>query len=197
MLPIREYLQFRILPSDPQRAKKLKIKAPQYRMIDDKLYHRSYLSPWLRCVGPIQAKGIIHEIHQGSSNGQVEVTNHDIVKGMERRSGKTHQGWMSYNSLVYGLEAIVPIEISVETQRIKEFKVRENKKRRREDLDILEEQREIASIREAYYKHKLEGYYNKHVRPSSFKPVGAYKLETLSGSPVDRTWNGSNLRTDI
>ncbi|GKA17880.1 hypothetical protein Tco_0697717 [Tanacetum coccineum] len=23
---------------------------------------------------------------------------------------------------------------------------------------------------------------------------GAYKLETLSGSPVDRTWNGSNLR---
>ncbi|GJU93574.1 reverse transcriptase domain-containing protein [Tanacetum coccineum] len=73
-------------------------------------------------------------------------------------------------SLVYGLEAFFHIEICVETKRIKEFKVRQNEKRRREDLDILEERREIASIREAYYKHKLEGYYNKRVRPSTFKP---------------------------
>ncbi|GJT87703.1 reverse transcriptase domain-containing protein [Tanacetum coccineum] len=103
-----------------------------------------------------------------------------------------------------------------------------NEKRRRKDLDILEERREIASIKEAHYKQKLEGYYNKCVRPTTFKPGtyvlrlnsaskaefqekigptwegpyivkkaygdGAYKLETLSGSPIDRTWNGSNLR---
>ncbi|GJW32367.1 reverse transcriptase domain-containing protein [Tanacetum coccineum] len=96
---------------------------------------------------------------------------------MERRLEKTHQGWMdelpqvlwahgttpkSSNgktpfSLVYGSKAVVPIEISVETKRINEFEVRQNEKRRRKDLDILEERREIASIREAYYKHKLEG----------------------------------------
>ncbi|GJV24046.1 reverse transcriptase domain-containing protein [Tanacetum coccineum] len=139
---------------------------------------------------------------------------------MERRLGRTHQGWVdelpqvlwahrttlkSSNgktpfSLVYGSEVVVPIKISVETKRIKEFEARQNEKKRREDLDILEERREIASIREAYYKQKLEGYYNKCVWPSTFKQVnkaygdGAYKLETLSGSPVDRTWNGSNLR---
>nr|GEU49209.1 reverse transcriptase domain-containing protein [Tanacetum cinerariifolium] len=102
--------------------------------------------------------------------------------------------------LTCGSEAVVPIEISVETKRIKEFEARQNDKRRREDLDILEERREIASIREAHYKQRLEMYYNKRVRPSTFKPVRksfgdrAYKLETLSGSPVDRTWNGSNLR---
>ncbi|GJW30324.1 hypothetical protein Tco_0047199 [Tanacetum coccineum] len=79
---------------------------------------------------------------------------------MEQRLGKTHQGWMDEFTM----------EICVETKRIKEFKVRQNEKRRREDLDILEERREIASIREAYYKHKLEGYYNKRVRPSTFKP---------------------------
>ncbi|GKC66883.1 hypothetical protein Tco_1099481 [Tanacetum coccineum] len=122
MLPIQEYLQFGILPSDPQRARKLRIKAPQYRMIDEKLYRKSYMSPWLRCVGPIQANGIIHEIHQGSC-------------GMHARP------------LVYGSKAVVPIEISVETKRIKEFNVRENKKRRIEDLNILEERRKIASIR--------------------------------------------------
>ncbi|GJR00158.1 reverse transcriptase domain-containing protein [Tanacetum coccineum] len=49
-----------------KEARKLQIKAPQYRMIDDKLYRKSYLSPWLRCIGPVKAKSIIQEIHQGS-----------------------------------------------------------------------------------------------------------------------------------
>ncbi|GKC08112.1 hypothetical protein Tco_0999722, partial [Tanacetum coccineum] len=83
----------------------------------------------------------------------------------------------------------------------------------------------MASIKEAHYKQKLEGYYNKNV--STFKPdtyvlrlnsaskaeyqgkMGptwegpyvirkaygdeAYKLETLSGEVVDRTWNRTNL----
>ncbi|GKA49014.1 reverse transcriptase domain-containing protein [Tanacetum coccineum] len=44
MLSIREYLQFRILPSDPQRARKLRIKAPLYKMIDDKLYRKTAIS---------------------------------------------------------------------------------------------------------------------------------------------------------
>ncbi|GKC15148.1 reverse transcriptase domain-containing protein [Tanacetum coccineum] len=89
-------------------------------------------------------------VYHPQANRQVEVTNRDIVKGMERR-------------LVYGSEVVVRIEISVETKRIKEFKARQNEKKHREDLDILEETREIASIREAYYKQKLERYYNKRV----------------------------------
>ncbi|GKD12549.1 hypothetical protein Tco_1196956, partial [Tanacetum coccineum] len=133
-------------------------------------------------------------------------------------------------SLVYGSEAVIPIEISVETKRVQDFDPKENKKRRREDLDILEEKREMTSIKEAYYKQKLEGYYNKNVKPSTFKPgtymlrlnsaskaeyqgkMGptwegpyvirkayedeAYKLETLSGEAVDRTWNKTNLRSE-
>ncbi|GJX53173.1 synaptobrevin, longin-like domain protein [Tanacetum coccineum] len=49
-----------------QRLDALAAKRLNDEMIDDKLYRKSYLSPWLRCVGPIQANGIIHEIHQGS-----------------------------------------------------------------------------------------------------------------------------------
>ncbi|GJT71859.1 hypothetical protein Tco_1031145 [Tanacetum coccineum] len=66
-------------------------------------------------------------------------------------------------------KAVVPIEIIVEPKRIQNFNVNENKKRRRENLNILKERKEIALIREAYYKQKLEGYYNKCVRPSTFK----------------------------
>ncbi|GJZ69402.1 reverse transcriptase domain-containing protein [Tanacetum coccineum] len=97
---------------------------------------------------------------------EVEVINRDIVKGMEHRLGNNHQGWVdevpqvlwahrtspkSNNgetpfSLTYGLEAVVPIEISVETERIKELEVKKNDKRRQEDLDILEERRELLPL---------------------------------------------------
>ncbi|GKA68081.1 reverse transcriptase domain-containing protein [Tanacetum coccineum] len=329
---------------DLQKARKLRIKALLYKMMEEKLYRRSYLSPWLRCVGPMQANNIIKEVHEGlcgmhsgprlvvskitilgyywpsmhkdakeliqkcetcqiyssvprkpkqemtsimsawpfsqwgidivgplptaprgarflvlaidhftkwveakplisttrrhmekfiwehivcwfarpliiisdngkqfiegtflifykklgmlqasisvyhpQTNGQVEVTNKEIIKGMERRLGKAHQAWIdelpqvlwahrttpkSSNgktpfSLVYSLEAVIPIEISVETKR-------------------------VAS--KAKYQGKMgptwEGPYV--IR----KAYGdrANKLETLSGEAVDRTWNGTNLR---
>nr|GEW97154.1 reverse transcriptase domain-containing protein [Tanacetum cinerariifolium] len=41
--------------------------------------------------------------------------------------------------------------------------------------DILKERKEMASIKEAHYKQKLKGYYNKNVKPSTFKP-GTYML---------------------
>ncbi|GKB43198.1 reverse transcriptase domain-containing protein [Tanacetum coccineum] len=257
MTPIREYLRSETLLDDPQKAKKLRINAPSYKMIEEKLYRRSYLSPWLRYIGPMQTKNIIKEgidivgplpTAPGgarflvvaidyftkwvkaklliSTTGKhiekfVEVTNREIIKGMKRRLGKSHQAWIdellqvlwahrttpkSSNgetpfSLVYGSEAVIPIEIK---------------------------RREMASIKEAYYKQWLEGYYNKNVKPSTFK-LGTYvlrlnttskaeyqgkmgptwegpyvirkaygdrahKLEMLSGEAVDRTWNGTNLR---
>nr|GEY46302.1 reverse transcriptase domain-containing protein [Tanacetum cinerariifolium] len=73
------------------------------------------------------------------------------------------------------------LEITVEKKQIKEFEARQNDKRYKEDLDILEERKEIASIREAHYKKKLERYYNKRVRPSTFKQ-GTYLLRLNSAS---------------
>ncbi|GKE89676.1 hypothetical protein Tco_1567151 [Tanacetum coccineum] len=61
MIPIQEFLQLGKLPDDPQKARKLRIKAPLYKLIDGTMYRRSYLSPWLRCVGAAQAKNIIKE----------------------------------------------------------------------------------------------------------------------------------------
>nr|GEW07747.1 reverse transcriptase domain-containing protein [Tanacetum cinerariifolium] len=123
---------------------------------------------------------------------------------MERRLGKAHQGWVdelpqvpwahrttlkSKNgetpvSLVYSSEAVVPIEISIETRRIQDFNPRQNEKRRREDLDIFEERREMDSIKEVHYKQKLEGYYNKRVHPSTFKQ-GTYVLWLNNASKAE------------
>nr|GEV81811.1 reverse transcriptase domain-containing protein [Tanacetum cinerariifolium] len=121
-------------------------------------------------------------VYHPQENRNVKVANR-FVNGMEQRLGRTHQGWVDELpqvllahrtilkasnretpfTLVYGSQAIVPIKISVETKRIKEFEARQIKKRRREDLNILKERKEIASTRKAYYKQKPERYYNKRV----------------------------------
>ncbi|GJU42611.1 retrovirus-related pol polyprotein from transposon TNT 1-94 [Tanacetum coccineum] len=72
----------------------------------------------------------------------------------------------------------------VETKKVKEFKARKNDKMRREELDILEEWREITSMRESHHKQKMERCYNKRVRSSTFKP-GTYALRLNSASKAE------------
>ncbi|GJX73665.1 hypothetical protein Tco_0312260 [Tanacetum coccineum] len=100
------------------------------------------------------AKALI-QISNGLSRSPTVILSRAWSEDWERL---TKDGWMSYHSLVYGSEAVVPIEISMETKRIKEFKVRQNEKRCREDLDILEERRKIASIINLITITSLEGF---------------------------------------
>ncbi|GJT12288.1 reverse transcriptase domain-containing protein [Tanacetum coccineum] len=66
MTPIVEYLRDETLPDDKKEASKLRIKARQYELVEEVLYRRSFLTSWLRCVGPLQADYVIREIHEGS-----------------------------------------------------------------------------------------------------------------------------------
>ncbi|GJU32657.1 reverse transcriptase domain-containing protein [Tanacetum coccineum] len=66
MTPIMEYLKDGTLPGDRKEASKLHIKARQYELMEGTLYRRSFLKPWLRCLGPLQASYVIREIHEGS-----------------------------------------------------------------------------------------------------------------------------------
>ncbi|GKB70347.1 reverse transcriptase domain-containing protein [Tanacetum coccineum] len=71
MTPIMEYLKDGTLPDDKKEASKLRIKARQYELLEGVLYRRSFLKPWLRCVGPLQADYVIREIHEGSCSMHV------------------------------------------------------------------------------------------------------------------------------
>nr|XP_043639063.1 uncharacterized protein LOC122610134 [Erigeron canadensis] len=62
MNPIIEYLVSGILPEDENEARKIRIKAPQYKLMEGNLYKKAFLSPWLRCIGPKQAEIIFFEI---------------------------------------------------------------------------------------------------------------------------------------
>nr|GEV27408.1 hypothetical protein [Tanacetum cinerariifolium] len=66
MTLVYEYLTEGILPEEKQKAKAVRRKAGRYAVINEVLYKKSFLGPWLRCVGPLQANYILREIHEGS-----------------------------------------------------------------------------------------------------------------------------------
>nr|GEY78382.1 reverse transcriptase domain-containing protein [Tanacetum cinerariifolium] len=66
MTKLVNYLKEGTLPEDEKEARKLRLKARQYELIEGILYKRSFLTPWLRCVGPLQAEYVMKEIHEGS-----------------------------------------------------------------------------------------------------------------------------------
>ncbi|GJW97107.1 reverse transcriptase domain-containing protein [Tanacetum coccineum] len=66
MTPIHEYLAEGILPAKTDRARAVRQKSLLFVVINRILYKKSFLSTWLRCVGPLQANYVLREIHEGS-----------------------------------------------------------------------------------------------------------------------------------
>nr|GFC66196.1 reverse transcriptase domain-containing protein [Tanacetum cinerariifolium] len=65
MTELVNYLKEGTLPADEKEARKIRLKARQYELMEGILYKRSFLTPWLRCAGPLQAEYVIKEIHKG------------------------------------------------------------------------------------------------------------------------------------
>ncbi|GKB07689.1 hypothetical protein Tco_0835973 [Tanacetum coccineum] len=70
------------------------------------------------------------------------------------------------------------------------------------NLDLLEERRKRAAIREANAKLKMTKYYNARLGPKWEGPYevteslgdGAYRLRSMDGTVLLRTWNIANLK---
>ncbi|GJX49470.1 reverse transcriptase domain-containing protein [Tanacetum coccineum] len=66
MTPIFKYLMDGTLPVEVKKARAVKRKSWRFSIINGTLYKKSFLGPWLRCVGPLQANYVLREIHEGS-----------------------------------------------------------------------------------------------------------------------------------
>ncbi|GJU03285.1 hypothetical protein Tco_1113623 [Tanacetum coccineum] len=66
-------------------------------------------------------------------------------------------------SLTYGTEAVIPAKIGMPTFRTAELDIAENDEALEINLDLIEEKREQAAIREAKSKRQMEKYYNTKV----------------------------------
>ncbi|GKA72646.1 reverse transcriptase domain-containing protein [Tanacetum coccineum] len=305
MTPIYEYLTEETLLAEVNKAGAVRRKSHRFAVINGVLYKKSFLGPWLRCVGPLQANYVLRERYEGSCSmhagtrsavakalrtGYYWPTMHkdaraliracqdcqvhrpiprnpqqnlnpitspwpfykwgiDIVRPFQEGPGKVkflivaidyftkwieakpvatiignqvkkivwdnivcrfgllgeiisdngkqfqdnpfkdwceklciRQRFASVKhpqansngdtpfSLTYGTEAVIPTEIGMPILRTTKVDMVQNNEAFGINLDLLEERREHAAIREAKSKEKMEKYYNSKVRSTSFKP---------------------------
>ncbi|GKV05528.1 hypothetical protein SLEP1_g17529 [Rubroshorea leprosula] len=85
-----------------------------------------------------------------------------------RTTSRTATGETPYH-LAFGTEAVIPVEIGVPSFWVTHFDEGRNGQLLRENLDLLAEVRKEAQLRTLVYKQKLANFYNKRVRPRTFK----------------------------
>ncbi|RDX75650.1 Tf2-9, partial [Mucuna pruriens] len=171
------------------------------------------------------------------ANGQAEAANRVILRGLRRRLEEAKGRWAkelpqviwSYHTtphsttgetpfrLTYGSEAVIPVEIGEPSPRTTLFEPTANEDELRANLDLLQETREIAHIKEyavktrgyrdfeerdlvlrketlGAEKNKLTPKWEGPFRISEKVGRGAYQLEHLNRRRIPRTWNTNSLR---
>jgi len=191
----------------------------------------------------VRIKQMFASVEHPQTNGQVESANRVLLRGLKRRLEKDKRTWAeeipiivwAYHttpqsttgetpfSLVYGSDAMIPIEIQESSPRFQSFVVEESNEERRVNLDLLDEVREEARIKAEAVKRRVEHKHSSRLKPQQFQVVdlvmrkahpyqlenklspkwtspfrvtevlgnGAYRLETLEGGPIPRTWNAA------
>ncbi|KAD5317516.1 hypothetical protein E3N88_17462 [Mikania micrantha] len=91
-----------------------------------------------------------------------------FVLWADRTTTKNATGQTPF-SLVYGSEAVLPTEMVIPTARSSLQNLESNKETLSEDLDTIDELRDIARIRMATYQQKIAKSYNKNIRIRRFQ----------------------------
>ncbi|XP_070029340.1 uncharacterized protein [Nicotiana sylvestris] len=94
-------------------------------------------------------------------------------------------------SLVYGAEALIPVEIGEPNTRYTQASEESNEEEMHINLDLLEGKREDALIRMATQKQVIERYYNRRARLRYFK-IGDFVLKKVFQSTKEA--NAGKLR---
>ena len=123
------------------------------------------------------------------ANKQAEVSNKIIIDGIKKRLEEAKGKWVeelasvmwthrttrrrstgeTHFALAYEVEAVIPLEIGLPTTRTIEFDAEQNEDDLRKNLNLIEEMRDLATIRLASYQHQMKRGYDKNIRPRSFQ----------------------------
>ena len=71
--------------------------------------------------------------------------------------------------LVYGAEAVLPTDITHDSPRVTLYTEAEAIEAREDDIDLLEEARELVASRSAIYQQNLRRYHSRKVCPRVFR----------------------------
>nr|ABA94864.1 retrotransposon protein, putative, unclassified [Oryza sativa Japonica Group] len=151
------------------------------------------------------------------SNGQVERANAEILRGLKTKTFnilKKHGDswieelpavlWANRTTpsratgetpffLVYGVEAVLPSELTLRSPRATMYCEADQDQLRRDDLDYLEERRRRAALRAARYQQSLRRYHQRHVRARSLcvDDLVLRRVQTRAGlSKLSPMWEG-------
>ncbi|RVW24435.1 hypothetical protein CK203_093227 [Vitis vinifera] len=64
MYDVTEYIRTGTLPGDPKQAHKVRVQAARFTLIKGHLYKRSFIGPYLRCLGHSEAQYVLAELHE-------------------------------------------------------------------------------------------------------------------------------------
>lgn len=70
--------------------------------------------------------------------------------------------------LTFGSEAVIPVKIGEPSWRVENFNEEKNGPTQREDMDLLEEVREVAYVKETTAKQRAQIRFNSKVIPRRF-----------------------------
>ncbi|GJV32079.1 reverse transcriptase domain-containing protein [Tanacetum coccineum] len=100
--------------------------------------------------------GRFASVKHPQANGLVERANRSLGEGVKARLDKGSKDWIEeVLHILWAYQAVIPAEIDMPTLRTTEI---QNNEALRINLDLLEEKKEQAAIREARSKAKMEKY---------------------------------------
>ncbi|XP_068486911.1 uncharacterized protein [Phaseolus vulgaris] len=131
---------------------------------------------------------VFASVEHPQTNGQVKSANRVLLRGLKRRLEKAKRAraeevsrivWAYHTmpqsstmetpfSLVYGSDAMIPVEIHESSPRFLGFVAEESNEERRVNLDLIDEAREEAKIKAEAVKRRVERQYSSKVKLRQF-----------------------------
>ncbi|GJY83679.1 reverse transcriptase domain-containing protein [Tanacetum coccineum] len=175
--PIQEYLNNETLPTERKKARSIKRKSQREIISDNGKQFRD--NPFRDWCEKLCIQQHFASVKHPQMNGMVERANRSLGEGIKARLGKDNKNWWKIFLMYFGtLTAEVDVTKNNEALEI--------------NLELLEEKREQAAIREAKSKRQMEKYYNTKVRNACFKPEPCYRSKR--SKPCRRHWK---VRTQV
>ncbi|RDX61476.1 Tf2-11, partial [Mucuna pruriens] len=152
-------------------------------------------------------------VEHPQANGQAEAANRIILRGLRRRLEEVKGRWAeelpqvlwSYHTtphsttgetpfrLTYGSEAVIPVEIGEPSPKTTLFEPTANEDELRANLDLLQETREIAHIKEYAVKMRMARKYDRRVAYRDFQEGDLVLRKTTLGAEKNKLtpkWEG-------
>ncbi|GKV02675.1 hypothetical protein SLEP1_g15073 [Rubroshorea leprosula] len=103
-------------------------------------------------------------VYTPQSNGQAKSTNKIILRGLKTRVLAAHSSWVDKLN-----KAVIPVEVGLPSNRAGWHDDLNNEQLLRENLDFVEEVREMSRIRNMAHQSRVAKFYNKRVRARQFQ----------------------------